>query len=573
MSKINGHQYKGHGGVLRELLVPEDERAGLLASTLEAPRINLSGRELYDLEMLLIGGYSPLYGFLTEEDYRSVVREGRLSNGIVWPMPITLSVEDQKYQVGEEVVLCDEYGNPLAVLTIESVYEVPQSDKEAEAKAVYGTTDQNHPGVWHLMNEVKGVYLGGLIRGIARPEAHDFSELRHTPRELQDRFREKGWNKVIGFQTRNPIHRAHFTLFENAAKEHDAKVLIHPVVGLTKEGDIDYITRVRSYKKVHQSYAKDFAELSLIPLPMRMAGPREALWHAIIRHNFGCTHFIIGRDHAGPGKDTNGQPFYDPYAAQDYAKSFEDEIGVEVIKSKEMVYVPSRGGYHPADSIDPSEATEQISGTQFRAKLAAGEDVPEWFSFPETIDELRRGQARNKKDGVVIFFTGLSGAGKSTIARILYTKLLELQDKKITYLDGDIVRRHLSKGLGFSEADRNANIERIGFVANEIAKHGGIAVCSAIAPYHESRERNRRLISKNGTYIEVFVDTPLVECESRDTKGLYKKARSGLIKGFTGIDDPYEGPASPEIRLETVDTTPLSCADHIIDHLREKGIL
>lgn len=534
------------------------------------PRLNLSDRQLLDLELILNGGFYPLKGFLNQEDYDSVVDRMRLKSGAVWPMPITLDVEKfLGYKVGEEILLCDKYGNPIATLTIESIFK---PDKEREALQVFGTNDKAHPGRRHLFQETKDVYIGGPVRGIGFSPKYDFKELRFHPHELKQWFKDNSWDKVVAFQTRNPTHRAHFEIMSSSAEKIGGKVLMHPVVGLTKQGDVDYVTRVRSYKRLHEKYMKEFAKLALLPLAMRMGGPREALWHALIRKNYGATHFIVGRDHAGPGNDSSGKPFYGPYDAQELVKAYEEEIGIVIIPQKEHVYVEELDTYMPEEDVGPQHTVKSISGTQFRKMLLEGDDIPFWFSFPEVVDELRK-SIQNNRAGTVIFFTGLSGSGKSTISSILATKLLEIQYRRITILDGDVVRQNLSKGLGFSREDRDANIERIGFVANEIARHGGIAICAAIAPYTGARDKNRNIISKNGTYIEVYVSTPLKVCQKRDTKGFYKKAIAGKMSGFTGVDDPYEVPESPEIVLDTEKYDPEKCADIIIEFLRSKGLV
>lgn len=532
------------------------------------PRLNLTDRQLFDLELILTGGFHPLNGFLNHSDYESVVENMKLSNGELWPMPIVLDVaSDHTYKLNDEIILCDKYGNPIASFKVESIYK---PDKVKEAKLVFGTNDLLHPGVKYLMESTKDVYLGGKVSGISLSPKYDFKELRKTPKELRDFFKKKGWKKVIAFQTRNPIHRAHFDLIKRAVDENKAKALIHPVVGLTKEGDIDYITRVRAYKSLHSGRAKDFAELALLPLAMRMAGPREAIWHALIRKNHGCTHFIIGRDHAGPGNDSTGKPFYGPYEAQELAKKYENEIGIKLLTSEELSYVEEIKGYLRASEIKPGQTVKNISGTNFRRMLLNNEEIPEWFSFPEVINELRIGAQKSAVKGTVIFFTGLSGSGKSTIANILATKLLEIQNKKITVLDGDVVRQNLSKGLGFSKEDRNTNVRRIGFVAGEVARHGGIAICAAIAPYSESRDQNRQSISREGNYVEVFVSTPLSVCKKRDVKGLYKQAKHGKIKGLTGLDDPYEVPVNPEIVINTTKYKAEQCATQIIEFLKSR---
>jgi sulfate adenylyltransferase len=552
-----------------DLLMNDDERRVVWEEVSSLPRLTLTERQLCDLELLLNGGFAPLSGFLNQIDYESVVERCRLADGSVWPMPIVLDVPEKNgYAVGKRVVLCDTFAKPIAVMTIESVYT---PDKEKEAKNVYGTLDRDHFGVRQLLEFTGSVYLGGPVKGIELPRKYDFLELRQTPQELKALFAKRGWDKVVAFQTRNPMHRAHFEIVRRAAQEVGGNALIHPVVGQTKDGDIDYVTRVRSYRHVHDNHAKDFAAVSLLPLAMRMAGPREALWHALIRKNYGATHFIVGRDHAGPGKDKNDVPFYGPYDAQDMVREYEEEIGVGMVTPQEMVYVEEKKQYFPRNEVHESDTVKSISGTQLREMLKKGEDIPEWFSFPEVIKELRR--TTQQQNGLVLFLTGLSGAGKSTIAQIVRTKLYEMQDREITFLDGDVIRNHLSKGLGFSKEDRDTNIERIGFVASEVARHGGIAICSAIAPYEIPREHNRKLVSQFGDYVEIFIATSLDECKRRDTKGLYAKAEQGLIKGLTGVDDPYEKPENAEIVIDTEEKTPEECAQQVISYLREHGLV
>jgi len=476
---------------VQELLLQGDELRIWKEKTIALPRLNLNARQLYDLELLMNGAFSPLQGFLDEENYHGVVQQGRLRDGTLWPIPIVLDVwEGRAYSPGQEIALCDSFGKPLAVLSITSVY---QPDIIREALGVYGTDDPAHPGVKYLLQETGLVYLGGAIHGIALSDQYDFSELRHTPRQLHEWFLANGWERIIGFQTRNPLHRAHVAMMQRAMAQHDAHVLLHPVVGLTKENDIDYMTRVRCYQKTHRHHLSEkTSKLSLLPLAMRMAGPREAVLHAIIRKNYGCTHFIVGRDHAGPGNNAAGKPFYNPYDAQTAAAKAAKEIGIEIIPMLEFVYVAEQQQYLPVNEVPPSHTVKKISGTELRRMLSADAEIPEWFSFPEVIEELRRSIRRQRNRGLTVFFTGLPSAGKSTLATRLYAKLLELQDKTVTLLDGDVIRQHLSKGLGFSKEDRDTNIARIGFVASEITKHGGIAICAAVSPYEGARQKNRR---------------------------------------------------------------------------------
>ena len=517
----------------------------------------------------MVGGFAPLQGFMNEADYHGVVKEMRLANGTLFPIPVVLDVPDSaQFEVGESIVLCDQYGNPLAVMDIESRFA---PNKETEVQGVYGSTDQAHPGIRYVMNQMHDLYMGGTIHKLQLEVRHDFKDLRYTPEELKAVFKEKGWDKVVAFQTRNPMHRAHFELVKRAHEKTGLPVLVHPVVGMTKEGDIDYITRVHTYKVVCEKYGKDFTFLSLLPLAMRMAGPREALWHMIVRKNYGCSHFIVGRDHAGPGKDSNGKDFYGPYEARNLAQKYADEVGITLVPSDELAYVPTRGAYASSDELVEGEETANISGTEFRRRLFAGENIPEWFSFPESISELQKGISKQQRRGVTVFFTGLSGSGKSTIASIVASKLRELQDREITLLDGDVIRNHLTSELGFSKEHRDLNVQRVGYVASEITKHGGIAICALIAPYAQARAKARTIVEEYGTYVEVHVSTPLEVCEARDVKGLYQKARQGIIKGFTGIDDPYEVPEKPELVIDTTNGTQEEHAQKVIVYLKETG--
>lgn len=560
-----------HGGKLKELLVSdEEERNKLRQHAFGLPRIHLNPRQVCDLELLLNGGFSPLEGFMEEEDYNFVVSSMHLRDGTFWPIPVTLDLpSDLEVKVGQNVTLCDEFGIPLAVLSVSSIYT---PDKYKEAVSVYGTDDLSHPGVKYLLEETNRIYIGGKVRGIDYPERYEFYELRHTPRELRNLFEDRGWERVIGFQTRNPIHRAHFEIIKRMAESENAKVLIHPVVGVTKDDDIDYITRVKCYKKLCENYASNFAELSLLPLSMRMAGPREALLHAVIRKNYGCSHFIVGRDHAGP-KNSQGKAFYEPYAAQELAKAHEKELGIRILPVKEMVYVEEEGCYLFSDELKPHHTVKTISGTKLRELIREGREIPDWFSFPEVIEELKKNTLAGQTPGATIFFTGLPAAGKSTIARLVFAKLAKLSSREVKILDGDIARKTFSRGLGFSREDRNINIARIGSVANEITRHGGIAVCAAIAPFEEARLRNRERIQRNGHYIEVFVNTPLEICKKRDPKGLYALAEAGQIKNFTGVDDPYEVPQNPELTLDTTEKSPEECAELVISYLKRIGLL
>ena len=562
-----------HGGTLVDLVVDESRAAALKEGSRDFPSWDLTERQVCDLELLMNGAFSPLRGFLNQADYDSVVAGMRLADGTLWSMPITLDVTEEMastLEAGSTLALRDNEGVMLAVMTVEDVW---RPDREKEAAQVFGSTNGEHPGIDHLLNNTHPFYVGGTVEGLQLPVHHDFHELRKTPAEVRAEFVAEGWNKVVAFQTRNPMHRAHVELTMRAADETGAKLLIHPVVGMTKPGDVDHYTRVRVYEAIAHRYPEHTAALSLLNLAMRMGGPREAVWHAIIRKNHGVTHLIVGRDHAGPGSDSSGTPFYGPYDAQDLVREHEEELGVAMVPFKMMVYVPDQDIYLPIDEVPDGTDTLSISGTQLREKLADGSDIPEWFTYPEVVSELRRTHPPLSEQGFTVFFTGLSGSGKSTIANALLVKLLQRGGRTVSMLDGDIVRKNLSKGLGFSKEDRDTNILRIGYVASEITKAGGIAICAPIAPYASTRAENRRVISEVGGYILVYVATPLEVCEERDRKGLYAKARAGIIKEFTGISDPYEEPEDADIVIHTTEVEPETAAERIIALLVERGYL
>ena len=471
---------------------------------------------------------------------------------------------------GATLALRDPEGLMLAALTVTDVWT---PDREREAEAVYGTVNTEHPGVAHLLQRSNRVYVGGTVEGVQPPVHYDFKALRLTPADLRREFGRLGWRRVVAFQTRNPMHRAHVELTHRAAVQAGANLLIHPVVGMTKPGDVDHYTRVRCYQAVAAHYPANTAMLSLLPLAMRMAGPREAVWHAIIRRNHGCTHFIVGRDHAGPGRASDGTPFYGPYDAQELLASLQDEVGVEMVPFQALVYVEDSDAYMPSDEVPEGARVLDISGTELRDRLAHGREIPSWFTYPEVAEELRRTHPPRARQGFTVFFTGLSGSGKSTIANALLVKLLEIGGRPVTLLDGDLVRKHLSSELGFSKEHRDINIRRIGYVASEITRNGGIALCAPIAPYDAVRKEVREMVAPGGGFVLVHVATPLEVCEQRDRKGLYAKARAGIVKEFTGISDPYEEPADAEVVIDTSDLTPEEAANQIVLHLEREGYI
>jgi sulfate adenylyltransferase len=559
-----------YGGRLVSLVLTGAEREPLVAHANTLPSIQLTDRSLHDLELLATGAFSPLTWFIGKADYARVLGEMRLADGTLWAIPITLPLgEGDRAHVGHEVALRSSRNELMAVMAVEEAFE---ADRDEEARAVLGTTDAKHP----LVAEMSGwgrTRISGALRVLELPRYYDFAELRLTPAQVRERLEAMGTAAVVAFQTRNPLHRSHEELTKRAAAQVQGSLLLHPVVGLTKPGDVDHYTRVRTYKAlVANHYDPSSTLLSLLPLAMRMAGPREALWHAIIRRNYGASHFIVGRDHAGPGKDSAGKPFYAPFAAQELALAHAAEIGMTILPFGEMVYLPDEDRYEEVGKVKAGTKTLAISGTEVRDEyLAKGRPLPAWFTRPETAAILAEMSPPRHRQGVCVWFTGLPGAGKSVTAEALVSMLLE-HGRQVTVLDGDVVRTHLSKGLGFSREDRDTNIRRIGFVAAEIVRHGGIAVCAAVSPYRVTRSQARAMVGED-RFVEVFVDTPIAVCEQRDTKGHYAMARRGELRGFTGVDDPYEAPVAPEIVLTTTDHTADENARRLIADLVARGFL
>lgn len=577
-TKISATQTQGalntpYGGTLVDLVVSADRAAEMRASAKDHASITLDERAICDLELLAVGGFSPLKTFMGKADYDRVVREQRLADGTLWPLPIVLPVTPgDGVEVGKTLALRDVYGNLLAFLHVEEIYE---ADKKAEAEHVFGTVDKKHPSVAYL-DRIPNHYASGRLEVVRTPPHYDFVELRRTPSELRKHFESLGWSKIVAFQTRNPLHRAHEELTKRAAEQIGGGLLIHPVVGVTKPGDVDHYTRVRCYRAlVDNYYDEGSVVLSLLPLAMRMAGPREVLLHAIIRRNYGCTHFIVGRDHAGPGADSTGKPFYGPYAAQEAMAKYKDEIGMEMVDFKMMVFLPDEDRYAPVDEVPEGTKTANISGTQVRDDyLAKGLQLPEWFSRPAVAEILNETSPPRFRQGLTIWFTGLSGSGKSTVAHGLVERLAEY-GRNCSSLDGDEIRTHLSKGLGFSKEDRDTNIRRVGYVAGLVAQHGGTTLCSVISPYKAIRDEARKM--SKGNFVEVYCSTPIEVCEKRDVKGMYAKARAAVAEGkpmgFTGVDDPYEAPENPEVTIDTSKLDVDQSVDAIINKLLELGYI
>jgi len=558
-----------YGGKLTNLLVPDEEREELQTRAASLPRLRITQRSACDLELLATGGFSPLDRFMGAQDYARVVEEMRLAGGTLFPIPITLP-SDPAAGLGldQEIALADDQNELLAVMQVEEIFEW---DREKEARLVYGTTDPRHPLVAE-MNSWGKLNVSGTVRVVNLPRHYDFRSLRLTPMQVRERLSDRRRANVAAFQTRNPLHRAHEEMMLRAGRQIDGTVLLHPVVGMTKPGDIDHYTRVRTYKALVEHFCDpDRIMLALLPLAMRMAGPREAVWHAIIRRNFGANHFIVGRDHANPGSDSEGRPFYSTYAAQELLTKHSDELGVRLIPFSELAYLPAEDAYEELSDANANSAIPLSATNVKESYLQKGLPVPEWYMRPEVASILAHSSPPRHEQGFCVWFTGLGAAGKSTTAEILTVKLLE-SGRRVTLLDGDVVRTHLSKGLGFSKEDRDANIRRIGFVAAEIVRHGGAVICAAVSPYRATRNECRALIGAD-RFIEVFVNTPLEVCEQRDTKGIYEQARAGKVKHVTGIDDVYEAPVNAEVELDTVRHTAEDNAARVFACITARGFL
>lgn len=560
------------GGALVDLLVPPDESDALKDYATRLPSLQLSERAACDLELLSTGAFSPLDRFMGAVDFQRVLDEMRLANGQLFPIPVTLPLDASTAEgltLDGDVALRSAKNDLLAVMTVEELYGWSHDEM---ALKVFGTLDVRHPLLAEMQRWGK-LNVSGRLRVLQVPPRYDFQELRLTPSATRARLITYGRSNVVAFQTRNPLHRVHEELTKRAIESVDGVLLLHPVVGMTRPGDVDHYTRVRSYSALaHNHYPSDRILLALIPLAMRMAGPREALWHALIRRNYGANHFIVGRDHAGPGADSTGRPFYGPYDAQELVATHEEELGVKMVPFSELVYLPEEQRYEETSRVPTGARVASISGTQVRDEyLNAGRPLPEWFTRPEVAEVMADAYPPRHRQGVCVWFTGLSGAGKSTTAEILTALLLE-HGRQATVLDGDVVRTHLSKGLGFSKEDRDTNILRIGFVASEVVRHGGIAICAAISPYASTRNEVRAMVGAD-QFVEVFVDTPIEECERRDAKGMYAKARRGEIANWTGVTDPYEEPQSPEITLDTVTHDAEENARVILRWLQEQGFV
>ncbi|KAJ2009742.1 Sulfate adenylyltransferase [Coemansia thaxteri] len=566
-----------HGGILKDLYVRDEPiRAALQAEADTLPYVVLTERQLCDLELILNGGFSPLEGFHTQNEYTSVVANSRLPDGTLWTIPIYLDIDRVELDrlgvaAGSRLTLRDPRDDQaLAIITVSDLYH---ADRATEAIQVYGANDQAHPAVHYLFNNTRDTLVGGSVQAVNAPQHYDYVSIRRSPAEVRALFKKLNWTRVVAFQTRNPMHRAHRELTVRAARLRHANVLIQPVVGLTKPGDIDHFTRVRVYQAIMPKYPNGMAQLSLLPLAMRMGGPREAVWHAIIRKNFGATHFIIGRDHAGPGPNSQGQDFYGPYDAQDLVLTYKSELDIDVVPFQMLTYLPDTDEYLPANEVPQGANTLNISGTELRRRLKTGAPIPAWFSYPEVVRILREANPPRDKQGFTVFLTGLHASGKEPIARALQVALNQEGGRSVSLLLGETIRHELSSELGYTKRERDINVARIGFVASELTRSGAACIAAPIAPYSAARQLVKQQVSKSGGFYLVHVATPLDACIKNDRAGVYSRAIAGEIKGFTGIDDVYEAPENPDLVADITKSSISQIVHEIILLLERDGYI
>jgi sulfate adenylyltransferase len=475
-----------------------------------------------------------------------VESDRQLDDGSFWPLPVVLSSRQKiaaELKPGDRVALRDGEGFMLAVLTVSDIWD--------------------DSGIW---------LLGGAVEGVALPSHPDFASLRATPAELRALFARRGWRRVIAWQARQPMHRAQFEFCLKSAIENEANLLLHPQAG----GDITdapaYFGLVRSFVAIRERFPAASTQLSLLPAPPREATARALLLRAIVARNYGCSLLIAGGEHQPDGDCRRGEDLVQ--ADLDLpVTALADAIGVKLIAYPRMVYVEDRAEHMPESDAPAAARALTLSGAEFRRRMQAGLKIPDWYSFPEVLAELHRQNPPRERQGFTVLFTGLSGAGKSTLARALAARLMEMGGRSVTLLDGDIVRRHLSSELGFSKSHRDINVRRIGFVASEITKNRGIAICAPIAAYRQTRRAVRAMIEAVGGFVEIHVATPIETCESRDRKGLYAKARAGLIPEFTGVSDPYEVPERPELAIDTTSLGIDEAVQQVLLKLEHEGYL
>jgi len=539
----------------------------------ELATVTLSHRNLCDLELILNGGFAPLDTFLNKTEYENVLENMHLGDGSIWPMPVTLDVDRRfadSLKSGQEIALRDVQGLLIAIMLVNDVWK---PNKKHEALAVYNTLDENHPGVATLLNQVKDYYISGELIPMSSPVHYDYDHLRFTPAQLQETFEQRRWKKIVAFHTHNPMHKVHRELTLQAVKLTGAKLLLHPVSEFSQANDHNHYLRIRCYEHILKTYPKKSTLLGLLPLATRMAGPREALWHAIIRKNYGCTHFIVGRDHASPIQGRSEQKYYRAYDAQTLALTYQNEVGIEIVPMQELIFSHRKMRYYPANKFPKNGKPTSISGTELRNRIINKKAIPEWFTYPDIISELRKTIPHKLQQGFTVLLTGLPNSGKSTIANGLMLKLIEQTGRQVTLLDDNEIRARLSRGLSSSERDKEVCANRVAYVAKEVTRHGGIVVCETPATTLKTRNDMRDMISQSGGFIEVYVSTPMSTCENRNPSGLIGDARATQIKDLVLISNYYEAPEMPEIEIDTSSLEPKEVIENIMKEIRTLGYI
>jgi len=505
----------------------------LPAELADWPAWTLDDTQLGDLELIISGAFAPLTGFMGAADLAAVAAHGTLADGTPWPVPVRLSVPAQAVPLdADHLVLQDQEGSPLAVLAISEW--IPDGETTTLAGPVTALRAPEH----------------GPFRGLRRYPADVRAELLDGAAAAAPAGRVPG--AVLAYVTRRPLHRRHIGQLRHHADLLNARLLLLPLV----TGPAEVVTRPEALVRTVLAASRYLPASTLVvpvPLARRDAGPDADLRaSAIVAAAYGATHLLAADDsglHDGGRNGTLSLP----------------DAPISVIREAEWAYDPIREVWRPLALIEPGAERGELTDDEVGALLDSGDPIPAWFTQEEIAAELRRARPPRRERGLVVFFTGLSGSGKSTIARGLAEALAERGDRTVSLLDGDHVRQLLSAGLTFSRSDRDRNIARIGYVAAEVARHGGIAICAPIAPYAAARAAAREMVTQTGDFMLVYVATPVEVCAARDRKGLYAKARAGLIDAFTGVSDPYEEPRDADLVL---DTSAMKTADAVNAVLR-----
>jgi sulfate adenylyltransferase len=562
-----------YGGELKSLMATPERIAEIKQEVLNLPSLDLSWKQICELELLLNGALSPLTGYMNQAERHSVLSGMKLPDGLFWPRPVMLVVSEKAAQnlaAGQTVALRDSEGVMPAILHISEVWPAdPEAEMAlAEASGVPLARTQAEAGQF---------YVGGRLEGVTLPPRHDFLNLRLTPAEMREQFARLGWRKVMAYQPSQALHRPQYEFLLRTAMQQEANLLIHAVAGSDPVLESGHFALVRACQALMPRLPASTSMLALNPMTPWAAGPRKTLLKAIMARNYGCSQLVTGGETVLESlhKESSQRRGQDtPNLSSDtvYAVA-KESLGVTLLPFPRMVYVEDRDEWLPEETVPADTRSESMSGAELTRRLMQNIKVPEWFSFPEVLDEMRKAYPPRKQQGFTVFFTGLSGSGKSTIARALTVRLMEMGGRRVSLLDGDIVRTHLSSELGFSKAHRDINIRRIGFVASEITKHGGTAICAPIAPYQATRRAVRSMIEEWGGFLEIHVSTSVEVCEGRDRKGLYAKARAGLIPEFTGVSDPYEIPENAELTIDTTRYSVEEAVQMIVLKLEHEGYL